>query len=134
LLIVQTGMRRGEALGLRWQDMDIEHKRLRVRQCVEVLDGKANITTPKTPAALRTITLFPESVAALKKHRAAQNAERLAAGEAWKDLDLVFATPTGGPLNPNNVYWNLLDIQRAANGQQRHSRHAERRHYAKPVP
>ncbi len=70
LLVMQTGMRRGEALGMRWSDLDIERGRIQVRQCVEVLDGAAHITTPKTPAALRTITLFPESIAALKAHKA----------------------------------------------------------------
>jgi integrase len=116
LLIVQTGMRRGEALGTRWSDIDLTKGRLQVRQAVEIFDGRPHITTPKTKAALRTITLFPESVAALKAHKARQNAERLAAGEAWQDLDLAFATPTGGPLHPRNVLHALKDIQRAANG------------------
>lgn len=115
LLLVQTGMRRGEALGVRWADLDGERGRIQVRQCVEVLDGAAHITTPKTPAALRTITLFPESIAALKAQRAGQNAERLHAGTSWRDLDLVFTTPTGGPLNPNNVLRNLAVIQTKAN-------------------
>jgi hypothetical protein len=90
-------------------------------------------TTPKTKAALRTITLFPESVAALKKHRAMQNAERLAVGEAWCDLDLVFATPMGGPHSPDTVYKNLIDIQRVANGQPKENRSGNRwRHMELP--
>lgn len=115
LLIVQTGMRRGEALGLCWQDIDWERKRLQVRQCVEVLNGAAHLTTPKTAAARRSITLFPESVAALAAHRKRQVARRLAAGPAWLENDLIFTTPAGGPLNPNNVLRNLALIQRKAN-------------------
>ena len=97
--------------------MDFDKKRLQVRQAVEMLDGKPHITTPKTTAALRTITLFPESIAALKSARARQNAERLAAGDAWRDFDLVFATPTGGPLSPDN-------------GLQEPERHSARREWA----
>jgi integrase len=136
LLIVQTGMRRGEALGLRWSDIDFERKRLQVRQAVEMLEGKPHITTPKTKAALRTITLFPESVAALKAHKVRQNAERLAAGGTWRDLDLVFASPTGGPRSADNAYKNLIDIQRAANGLPKENHNANRwRHKATaPVP
>lgn len=115
LLLVQTGLRRGEALGLRWQDIDWERKRLHVRQCVEVLNGAANLTTPKTPAALRSVTLFAESVAALAAQRKRQIERRLAAGPSWQDHDLIFTTPTGGPLNPNNVLRNLAVIIRKAN-------------------
>lgn len=115
LLLVQTGLRRGEALGLRWQDIDWERKRLHVRQCVEVLNGAAHLTTPKTAAAMRSVTLFAESVAALAAHRKRQVERRLAAGPAWQDNDLIFCTPTGGPLNPNNVLRNLAVITRKAN-------------------
>ena len=115
LVLVQTGLRRGEALGLRWQDIDWERKRLHVRQCVEVLNGAANLTTPKTPAALRSVTLFAESVAALATHRKRQVERRLAAGPTWQDNDLIFTTPIGGPLNPNNVLRNLGVITRKAN-------------------
>jgi integrase len=115
LLIVQTGLRRGEALGLRWQDIDLARRRLQVRQCVEVLRGAAHLTTPKTPAALRSVTLFAESVTALAAHRERQAERRRAAGAAWRDHDLVFSTPEGGPINPNNVLRNLAVIVRRGN-------------------
>jgi integrase len=114
LLLVQTGMRRGEALGVRWSDIDLESGKLRVRQCIEVLDNRPHIQTPKSPAALRTLTLFPESIAALKAHRTRQLHRRIAASE-WQDQDLVFCTPNGGPLHPRNVLRNLAIVQRAAN-------------------
>lgn len=115
LLLVQTGLRRGEALGLRWRDIDWERKRLHIRQCVEVLEGAAHLTTPKTAAALRSVTMFTESVAALVAHRKRQIERRLIAGPSWQDNDLIFTTPTGGPLNPNNVLRNLAVINRKAN-------------------
>lgn len=83
-----------------------------------MLSGAAHITTPKTSAALRTIILFPESIAALKAHKATQNVERLQAGASWRNLDLIFATPTGSPLNPKNVFRNLAVIERKANDPQ----------------
>lgn len=116
LLLVQTGMRRGEALGVRWQDVDLNKGKLSVRQSIEVLNDHPHIQTPKSPAALRTITLFPESIAALKAHRTQQLGTRMRA-EAWEEHDLVFCTPTGGPLHPRNVLRNLKVIQAKANKQ-----------------
>lgn len=115
LALVQTGVRRGEVLGLRWQDLDLDKRQIRVRQSIEEVNGKAHLTTPKTPSALRTITLFPESVAALKAHRDRQAFRRQAAGGAWRDMDLVFASETGGPLTPSNVLRNLALIIKKAN-------------------
>ncbi len=115
LLLVQTGMRRGEVLGLRWQDIDLVKQRLQVRQSLEEINGATHFTTPKTAAALRTITLFPESVSALSEHRKRQLARRLLLGAAWDDHDLVFASETGGPLTPSNVLRNLYAIIRAVN-------------------
>lgn len=115
LVLIQTGMRRGEVLAVRWQDIDLDKRQLRVRQCIEEINGKVHLTTPKTAAALRTITLFPESVAALRAHRDRQAFRRQAAGDAWRDCDLAFASETGGPLTPSNVLRNLYAITKKAN-------------------
>jgi len=114
LLVLQTGLRRGEALGVRWQDIDLDRGKLSVRQCVEALRGLPHIQTPKTPAALRTISLFPESVAALKAHRTRQLARRMQS-EVWHDHDLVFCTNTGTPIAPTNVLRSLRRICKTAN-------------------
>ncbi len=115
LVLIQTGMRRGEVLALRWQDVDLVKRQVRVRQCIEEINGKVHLTTPKTPAALRTITLFPESVAALRTHHDRQTFQRQAMGDAWRDCDLVFASETGGPLTPSNALRNLYAIITKAN-------------------
>ncbi len=114
LLVVQTGLRRGEALGVRWQDIDLDTGKLRVRQCIEAVNGKPHIQTPKSQAALRTITLFPESVAALRAHRTAQLKARLTA-LAWEDNDLVFCTESGRPIAPTHVLRALRMIRAKAN-------------------
>jgi integrase len=116
LLLVQTGLRRGEALGGRWQDIDLEKGKLRVRQCVESWQGKAHIQTPKSKAALRTVTLFPESVAALRAHRAGQLERRLRALE-WEDNDLVFCTGEGKPIAPTHALRALRRIRAKANAE-----------------
>jgi integrase len=113
-LLLQTGLRRGEALGLRWEDLDLDGGRLRVRQCVEARRGVPHLSTPKTAHALRTITLFPETVVALRQHRAQQEARRARAA-GWEGRDLVFCTGTGGLVAPTNVLRNLRAIIGAAN-------------------
>jgi len=107
LLALTTGMRRGELLGLRWQDVDFEHRALHVRQSVVALNGAAHIQEPKTSAARRTVKLPAEALAALKTHRTRQREKQLIAGPLWRDLDLVLTTPDGGPINPNNVLRNF---------------------------
>ena len=96
-------MRRGELLGLRWQDVDWERGTVSVRQTVTVLKGASHIGPPKTKSARRTITVQVEVLDALKGHRRAQNERRLAAGPVWQDYDLVFSTGIGTPINPGNL-------------------------------
>ena len=103
------GLRRGEALGVRWQDVDFENATLRIEQSIQRLSRKITDTpglqavAPKTPSARRALSM-PASVArALRTHRARQAEERLGAGTAWKDSGLVFTNYCGGPLEPNIV-------------------------------
>jgi integrase len=70
-----TGLRRGEALGLRWQDLDLEAQTLKVNQSLVVVEGRSMFTTPKTDAGKRTVSLDPRTVAVLRAHRKAQTAE-----------------------------------------------------------
>lgn len=112
LLALTTGARQGELLGLRWQDVDIAKGTMRVTQSLAILHGKPIIQAPKSRAAVRTIHVPAEAIAALKRHKARQNAERLAAGYAWSDHDLVFATPMGNPIHPSNVLRNYAKLQR----------------------
>jgi integrase len=103
LMAATTGARRGELLGLRWKDIDIDAGIMAIsRQLIEVA-GKKAFGDLKTKASRRPVPLLPEVVESLRRHRLRQLEERLAAGPEWKDQDLVFATATGGPLQPNNI-------------------------------
>jgi integrase len=114
LVALTTGLRRGELLGVRWQDLDLNKRTLRVAQTVTVLKGAPHIQTPKSASALRTVTLPPETVAALSAHRVRQLERRLLAGGAWQDHDLVFCTGEGKPINPPNIARNYGKIIDAA--------------------
>jgi integrase len=101
------GMRRGEALGLRWQDVNWERGTVHISQTV-VPDrnnlGKALIQSrAKTNAGARSVRLTGETIVVLKEHRDRQAFQRQAAGDAWQDHDLIVCTGTGTPINPNNV-------------------------------
>jgi integrase len=105
-LAVATGLRRSELIGLRWQDVGEKRGTIAVVQNVVAYKGAALIEEPKTPAARRTVTLDPMCLALLRAHRKRQ-AERELQSAAWRGLDLIFTTPDGGPLNPNNVSRNF---------------------------
>jgi integrase len=108
VLVATTGLRRGEALGVRWQDLDLDDRTMRVRQSVVIYKNKPIIQEPKSAAARRVVKLDPETVAMLRSHRAQQLERRLALGPIWHELDLVFCTGDGKALNPNNLY-RILD-------------------------
>jgi integrase len=114
LIALHTGMRRGELLGLRWQDVDLAHGVLRVCQSATTVKSGDRFTPPKTASGRRTIALDTSCVVALREHRVRQNARRLALGAAWQDYDLVFASEIGTPLNHANVYHRFVKLSQRA--------------------
>jgi integrase len=100
MLAASTGMRRGEMLGLRWVDVDLDRGRVAVRQTLVIAGRQVVISEPKTSRSRRSIALDPRSVAALRSWRAAQAAERLAWGAGWTDSGLVFTREDGMPIHP----------------------------------
>lgn len=98
------GLRRGEVLGLRWADLDLDGGTLSIAQSrVALNDGTTIVDAPKTARSRRVLPLDPSLVAALKALRARQAAERLAAGEAYTGTsDLVAVDELGRPARPEH--------------------------------
>jgi hypothetical protein len=100
VLVIQTGMRRGELFGLTWNDVDLDNGWLHVKQALA--PGGKSFNAPKTAKGRRKIRLTPVAVEALKRHKIAQNQERLRQGSSWQDYGLVFCSSVGTPMNPDN--------------------------------
>jgi integrase len=98
-----TGMRPGEYLGLRWTDVDLERGRVIVQRAVVWQGGAWSFAEPKTARSRRSIPLPATVVRLLREHRRQQAAGRLAAGARYQNLDLVFATETGTPIDLRNL-------------------------------
>lgn len=95
------GLRQGEALGLTWENVDLDAGTLRVRQSLSRVKGKGLVIgTVKSTAGERTIKLPAPLLRELKAHRTAQQREKLAARDWYADDDLVFAHEDGRPIDP----------------------------------
>jgi integrase len=103
VLLATTGMRRGEAIGLRWKDVDLDKGRLSVVQTITQTRSKVTIGEPKTARGRRSIALDPATVAVLRDHRKAMLEERLLVGPDFADEGLVFHHPDGACLRPEAV-------------------------------
>ena len=103
-LVLLRSRRRGELLGLTWDDLDLDRGTLAVRRTLSRGNGGTwDLGQPKTASGRRSIALPASCVAALRKHRAAKNAERLRLGPGWEDHGFVFTNATGGPLHVNSL-------------------------------
>ncbi|TAK30434.1 MAG: site-specific integrase [Chloroflexota bacterium] len=106
---LQTGVRKGELLGLRWQDVSLEHGTVQISQTIQRVQRMGLVVgQPKTSRGRRRIKLTATMIELLKTHKARQNAVRLQLGPAWEGHDLVFCTPLGTPLDPRNIYRSFV--------------------------
>ncbi len=106
VLAATTGMRRGELLGLRWSDVDLDNRRLAVTQAVIAVGYEVLISEPKTSKSRRSIALDPATIAVLADHKDRQRHEQVAAGELWQGTGLVFTRQDGSVLHPHTLsYW-----------------------------
>jgi integrase len=102
-LIAHRGLRRGEACGLHWTDLDLDNAALTVTWQIVQHGWATELKAPKTEGSERVIALDAGTVAALREHRLIQRRERLAAGPAWTDTGLVFTKPDGTAFHPATV-------------------------------
>lgn len=104
LLLVLTGLRRGEALGLRWSEVDLSTGTARIGGTLGRTGGQLiRQETPKTNRGRRTVPLAPIVVDELRALKKRQAAEQLRTGGAWRSEDYVFTTELGGPIDPRNA-------------------------------
>lgn len=114
LVYATTGMRRGEALGLRWSDVDLDAGRAAVRQTLVVVGHEVQVSQPKTKRGRRSVALDAATVAALRAHRKRQAEQRLAWGPGWAGKDLVFTREDGEWLHPERISKTFTRLTRAA--------------------
>ncbi len=103
LLGMTTGLRRGEILGLRWQDIDLEAGQAKICQSLEQTRSGLRFKPPKSDRSRRQIALPQMTVDALMQHKRAQREDRLRLGSAYADSDLVI-TPSDGQAWPPNSF------------------------------
>jgi integrase len=134
-IALALGLRQGEALGLKWDDVDLDNCSLRVRRgrlrpkyahgcdrpcgrmagyCPNRKQTRADTDDTKSRAGRRTIGLPPELADLLREHQAEQREERESAAQMWNEGGWVFTTPTGRPVNPNTDYHEWKQILREA--------------------
>ena len=101
---VGLGLRQGEALGLRWEDVDFDAGVLSVRQTLERGGREPRFGEPKTARSRRTITMPGIVAAALRRHRTRQLKERLVVGARWRDSGLVFTTTIGTAMDKSGLH------------------------------
>ncbi|WP_070120421.1 site-specific integrase [Bacillus marinisedimentorum] len=99
LLAINTGMRKGEILGLRWRDINFEENIIYINQILEP-DGKVFKSGAKTSSGVRSIHISRHLLLQLKKEKVERNQERLKIGSSYNDNDLVVCTKYGNPVDP----------------------------------
>jgi integrase len=113
-LLALRGLRRGEALGLTWSDVDSRAGTLRIRRQLVVRDGGSNLERPKSRAGVRNIALDPKLRAVLHHHGCQQRLDALLQGWAQGPETLVFTRRSGGPRNPTQVLRHFQTLVREA--------------------
>jgi integrase len=96
--VLALGLRRSEALGLKWEDLDLSARTVSVRRQVQYVNGRKELIELKTERSRRTLNLPEVVVMALEARRKRQLEERLLAGPRWQDHGLIFTTRYGTPL------------------------------------
>lgn len=113
-LALMTGLRKGEILGLRWKDVDLENQVLYVNQTLEY-DGKTIKKGAKTKNSIRSVTFSPSTKNVLLKHKEQQEAEKNFFASEYLDQNLVICAQNGAPYHPRNLTRVFNSLKRKAN-------------------
>ena len=108
---VHTGLRRGELLGLRWENADLDRGQISIQRTLQYIPRRGySVTEPKSAKGRRTIALGPAAVEVLRARAGSQAKARRSAGPAWEDQGWVFTRPDGRPLDPDVVFHTFHDL------------------------
>ena len=124
---LSLGLRRGEALGLRWQDIDFDARTLRVNQSLQRLNGKLVLSELKTKSSRRILDIPNSLMNKLKEHRTRQLEEKMRLGSMWQETGLVFTSSIGTPIDPRHVKRRLDPLLK--NAELPHFRVHDLRHF-----
>ncbi len=109
-LMLSTGMRRGEALGLKWEDVDLERGVVRIRRSLKREGGHIVTADTKTLKSRRAVNLPKPVVELLVRHHDEQENERADLGAAWVETGFVFTSSIGTPIDPRNLYRDFQKV------------------------
>lgn len=108
------GLRQGEALGLRWEDVDTTQGVLRVRNQLQRINGQLTLVEPKTERSRRTLVVPPIILQRFRDHELRQVAEKQWAGSKWVETGFVFTNQSGGPMQARNVIREFHKVLKSA--------------------
>ena len=101
-LAIETGMRKGELCGLKWEDVDLVARRVSVKRTL-IKPGSEPILGPPKVGKSRAVAISPQTASLLKRHKTKQNELKLSLGDGYANKDFVFAKENGDPLQINNL-------------------------------
>lgn len=104
MLLLYTGLRRGELCGLEWSDIDFDNRTVSINKAVLYYAGRGTYEDKtKTQSSVRTINIPPDMINILKQYKIEQNKQRLLMGDQWQNSGKVFTSESGGVINPDTL-------------------------------
>jgi integrase len=115
VLALSTGVRLGEALAVKWTDVDLDRRQMRIDKALQRITGQGQVLSEtKTRRSRRTIVLPVVAAEALRRRKVEQRDQRRAFGRGWRDDGFVFTSSTGGPIDSRNVQRSFRRMVRKA--------------------
>ena len=108
-------MRQGEILGLKWSDLNWQTRKLTVQRQLQRMKGKGLVfTEPKSAAGRRVVVICMTTLKVLEQHHDLQDIEKALAGKIWTEMDLMFPSTIGSPLDHRNLYREFKEMLKKA--------------------